>query len=401
MLMPKCSLLIERPARAAASSITTRPADASSGVHSEGSHPSDNRPQRSRAAGAVPPNHTSSGCCTGRGESLTSRKLPAVPSWLTVSPAHSRRKSGSASSMKAPRRLGSTPMASRSGAYVSPGTSVTSSRPLDSTSRLASCLASRSTWRPGNSIVVPSFNRGLFAAAQERPTTGSSTGAVSTSESHRESNPRSSRPRTSSASASGVDKVLPAPTPMRIFIAGHAPSATSSRLLPRYGNRGRGSTFYQRPLARQTRSEAPCSGAWRPGAPRVRRARSHGHRDRRHDVGREPRRRGDGRAGARRGRSPGELIRPSRERRALRTLQLHVLQRLRVRETADQVDARFLHAWADAPHERELVDRDVGHPVVEDLAEPRALANDELVREAVPRLRERLREHSERRVCQA
>src|SRR6266849_1610542 len=219
MLMPKCSLLIERPARAAASSITTRPAAASSGVHSEGSHPSDNRPQRSSAAGAVPPNHTSSGCCTGRGESLTSRKLPAVPSWLTVSPAHSRRKSGSASSMKAPRRLGSTPMASRSGAYVSPGTSVTSSRPLHSTSRLASCLATRTTLRPGNSIVVPSFKRGLLAAAQARPTSGSSTGAVSTSESHRESNPSWSRPVTSSPSASGVEIAPPAPTPMRIFIS--------------------------------------------------------------------------------------------------------------------------------------------------------------------------------------
>ena len=95
--------------------MTTRPAAASSGVHSEGSHPSDSRPQRSRAAGTVPPSQTSNGCCTGSGESLTSRKLPTAPSWLTVSPAQRRRSSGSASSMKAPRRLGSTPMASRSG----------------------------------------------------------------------------------------------------------------------------------------------------------------------------------------------------------------------------------------------------------------------------------------------
>ena len=49
--MPKCSPLIERPARAAASSITTRPAAASAGVQSEGSQPSDSRPQRSSAAG--------------------------------------------------------------------------------------------------------------------------------------------------------------------------------------------------------------------------------------------------------------------------------------------------------------------------------------------------------------
>src|SRR5213594_4021483 len=51
----------------------------------------------------------------------------------------------------------------------------------------------------------------------------------------------------------------------------------------------------------------------------------------------------------------------------LRPLQFHVLQRPRVREAADQVDARLLHARADAPDERQLVDRDVGHPVVEDL----------------------------------
>src|SRR5438309_386323 len=50
--MPKCSPLIARPALAVASSITTRPAAASSGVHSEGSHPSDRRPQRSSTAGS-------------------------------------------------------------------------------------------------------------------------------------------------------------------------------------------------------------------------------------------------------------------------------------------------------------------------------------------------------------
>ena len=189
MLTPKCSGLIVRPALAAASSMTTRPWAASSGVHSDGSQPSESRPQRSSAAGTVPPSHTSSGCCTGTGESLTSRKLPTAPSWLTVSPAHRRRSSGSASSMNAPRCLGGTPIASRSGSYVSPGTSVTSSRPRLSTSRLASCFASRTTLRPGNSMVVPSLSRGLLAAAHESPTTGSGTGPVRTSESQSESNP--------------------------------------------------------------------------------------------------------------------------------------------------------------------------------------------------------------------
>src|SRR6185312_12386628 len=98
--------------------------------------------------------------------------------------------------------------------------SVTRRRPRDSRSRLASCLARRRTLRPGRSMVVPIFRRGLLAAAQARPTTGSSTGPVSTSESQSESNPNSSRPVTSSAIAS-MDGLAPAaPTPMRIFMAG-------------------------------------------------------------------------------------------------------------------------------------------------------------------------------------
>ena len=66
--------------------------------------------------------------------------------------------------------------------------------------------------------MVPSFTRGLLAAAQASPTTGSITGPVSTSESHSESNPSSSIPVTSSPSASGVEDAPAAPTPMRIFM---------------------------------------------------------------------------------------------------------------------------------------------------------------------------------------
>ncbi len=68
--------------------------------------------------------------------------------------------------------------------------------------------------------MVPSFTRGLLAAAQASPTAGSSTGPVSTSESHSESNPSSSIDATSSPSASGVDDAPAAPTPMRIFMGG-------------------------------------------------------------------------------------------------------------------------------------------------------------------------------------
>src|SRR5262245_39529703 len=50
----------------------------------------------------------------------------------------------------------------------------------------------------------------------------------------------------------------------------------------------------------------------------------------------------------------------------LRPLDLHVLQRPRVGEAPDQVDARLLDARADAPDERQLVDRNVGHALVQD-----------------------------------
>src|SRR5262249_3441123 len=49
------------------------------------------------------------------------------------------------------------------------------------------------------------------------------------------------------------------------------------------------------------------------------------------------------------------------------TLELHVFQRSGVREASGQVDAGLLHARADAPDERVLVDRHVRDPVVENL----------------------------------
>ena len=67
--------------------------------------------------------------------------------------------------MRGPFSLPGTPTAPDSGAWASPGTKVTSSRPPDRRSRVASCLARRTTLLPGSSIVVPSFNRGLWAAA--------------------------------------------------------------------------------------------------------------------------------------------------------------------------------------------------------------------------------------------
>jgi len=61
--------------------------------------------------------------------------------------------------------------------------------------------------RPSSCLVVLSLTRGLCAAAQARPTTGSTTGPASASESHREANPARRGAVTSSASASGSGAV--------------------------------------------------------------------------------------------------------------------------------------------------------------------------------------------------
>src|SRR5215470_14157768 len=48
-----------------------------------------------------------------------------------------------------------------------------------------------------------------------------------------------------------------------------------------------------------------------------------------------------------------------------RALDPYVLQRAGVGEAPDQVDSRLLDAWPDAPDERQLIDRDLDHAVVE------------------------------------
>src|SRR6266850_6826869 len=53
--------------------------------------------------------------------------------------------------------------------------------------------------------------------------------------------------------------------------------------------------------------------------------------------------------------------------RALGPLQLQILVRRGVRIAPDQADARLLEARPDPPGERQLVDRNVRHPVVENL----------------------------------
>src|SRR5262245_62477368 len=53
-----------------------------------------------------------------------------------------------------------------------------------------------------------------------------------------------------------------------------------------------------------------------------------------------------------------------------RTLEPEILIGRRVGVAADEVDPRLLDPRTDTPDERELVDRHVGHAIVEDLLDP-------------------------------
>ena len=68
-----------RPCAAATSSTVDLPRATSSGVTKLGNHPSARRPTRFNSEGAMPPNHTSGGDCTGLGSTRKSsyrKKLP-------------------------------------------------------------------------------------------------------------------------------------------------------------------------------------------------------------------------------------------------------------------------------------------------------------------------------------
>ena len=96
---------------------------------------------------------------------------------------------------------------------------MTSSRPPDSRSRVASCLASRTGLRPGRTMVVPIFRRGAWPAAYAMAARGSSPGTVRTSDHHKESNPLDSRSSTIWPSSSPDMTDVPVPIPMRTFTA--------------------------------------------------------------------------------------------------------------------------------------------------------------------------------------
>ena len=116
------------------------------------------------------------------------------------------------------RRVG-MPMALRSPPTPEPGTKVRRKRPPESTSSVATALASQTRLRPGSSMVVPILSPGRRPKTQASPTSGSGPGRVRTSGSHSESNPVSAIPRANAAMSSGPRLSPPALMPMRTFTA--------------------------------------------------------------------------------------------------------------------------------------------------------------------------------------
>src|SRR5439155_15381852 len=110
--------------------------------------------------------------------------------------------------------------------------------------------------------------------------------------------------------------------------------------------------------------------AWREqhrAGPRRRRADGQGAAARplrRDSAGRAHAARGQPRRGPRRAQGLPRVLTDSA---VSGSLQLQILVRRRIRVAPDQTDTRLLEPWTDAPGERQLVDRDVRHPIVEDL----------------------------------
>src|SRR6266536_2001169 len=170
-------------------------------------------PQPARCAAAQPDVQRFS----GSGPMLAASTLKYLPWKDTVCCRRSSRRSSRDSSNTAPRCPGGTGKRARSAlrAGCSPKTGRTraGARPASD----ASCLATRTGWRPGSTDTpVPTFSLAVRVRAYAIPVNGSTSGPYTISDSHSESMPSSSRRLTAAASSPGA-AAAPSPIPIRIF----------------------------------------------------------------------------------------------------------------------------------------------------------------------------------------
>ena len=164
------------PASAAARSIASRPARASSGVRKLPSQPSASVPIRRNAAGAEPPSQMSSG---GLGRGATAAAVT-----VKIAAAVARRLVDQCCTQH-PQRLVEHRRALAVGNREHVALAgMAERRPKTGSTRLgataaseASCLATNTGCRPGSTATdVPTFNRAVRARAYAMPTTGSTAG---------------------------------------------------------------------------------------------------------------------------------------------------------------------------------------------------------------------------------
>ena len=184
--------------------MAVRPAPASAGVIRLASQPSASRPTRRSAPGAVPPSQMSSGLA-GRGPMLAPSTVKNSPSKDTLSSRSSRRSRSRDSSNTAARRPGGTGNRSRSLRRAGRRPKTGRTRPGASPASEASCLATRTGWRPGSTdIPVPTLSLAVLDSAYAMPMNGSTSGPYTISGSHSESTPACSRASTAAANPPGT-----------------------------------------------------------------------------------------------------------------------------------------------------------------------------------------------------
>ena len=135
-------------------------AAASAGVSPPACQPVPKRAVRRMAAGEPPPIQIGRSGCTGRGETLAPFRVKWRPAKSTLSSRQSRVMISSASSVTRPRVAVSSPIACHSGAAGLPMPKAGSSRPSESTSMVAHCLAtSTGSRKASETTFMPNFSR--------------------------------------------------------------------------------------------------------------------------------------------------------------------------------------------------------------------------------------------------
>ena len=162
-----------RPASSACRRIRPSNSSASMPGRNCGNQPSASRPTRSTRRGSIPPSQTGMRRRAGSGFTPASVTECQRPLKLMAGLLHSSRSNSICSSERLPRLLKLSPSASYSTAFQ-PVPTPKRSRPADSTSSEAACLATNAVWRCGRMMTaVTSSSVVVIEAMNANSTNGS------------------------------------------------------------------------------------------------------------------------------------------------------------------------------------------------------------------------------------